>query len=577
MGLSQRAAEAGLSDDARALIEAAELAAPRDAWAAAHLLSRALDLLPPDAGLRSEVVSELLPLACWGGRPRLAEGLARSALESEQGARRIELEMRLAESLALQDRWSDAAQAWERLRADPDVPESLRTRVLAQHASSLAFLRRIDEATSLAAEVLKADDADAHARYLALQASSACLFFQGRTADAIERAREMVTLAESEGDVELRRRNPYLVLGIFLCMAGELEEAFESLTRASELSRSLGALWSTSAYQWFIAYLFFRQGRWDEAVEECQKGLSTSAGWEPGWERGTSLGFLACVEARRGSFENAVKYLKRFDELEDLNPGDRAWGELARGLIAEGRGDRPGGYASVLSIWREGADLSVFQTLIGITPDLLRLALDATDTETARQVVDRLESLEAGDPSSQMVRASAAFARGVVGLVPEELEVAAAIYSERHVPHAALAYEELAVARAELNQPRKALAALREALGRFEAMGATGDIRRARARLRWREVIAPPPTVEAAGQGKWATLTKTERTVALLVAEGLRNREVAARLFVSVETVQTHLKNIFKKFGATSRSQVILEVIRHRDEEGAFELEADRT
>ena len=571
MGLSERAAKAELSDDARALIQAAELAAPRDASAAAHLLGRALDLVPADSSLRTDVISELLPLACWGGRPRYAESLARAALEAATGDR-IELEMRIAESLALQDRWFDAERSWNALLADPELPADMRARIVAQHAASLAFMRRIDEAVAEAEQVKSSGDPVA--RYLALMASSACLFFQGRTGAAIEIAREMVALAESDGDVELRRRNPYLVLGIFLCMAGELDEAHESLTHARELSQSLGALWATSAYQWFFAYLFFRQGRWNEAVEECQKGLSNSGGWEPGWEQATSLGFMASLEARRGSFENADKYLRRFDELTELNHGDRAWGELARGLIAEGRGDRPQGYASVLSIWREGADLEVFQTLIGIAPDLLRLALDATDTETARQIVDRLEALEADDPSSQMARASAAFARGVVGLIPEEIETAASIYAERHVPHAALAFEELAVARAELNQPRKALAALREALSRFEAMGATGDIRRARARLRWREVIAPPPAVEASGEGKWATLTKTERTVATLVAEGLRNREVAARLFVSVETVQTHLKNIFKKFGATSRSQVILEVLRHRDEDDVFDLRA---
>ncbi|WP_372510895.1 helix-turn-helix transcriptional regulator [Mycobacterium angelicum] len=54
----------------------------------------------------------------------------------------------------------------------------------------------------------------------------------------------------------------------------------------------------------------------------------------------------------------------------------------------------------------------------------------------------------------------------------------------------------------------------------------------------------------------WASLTPTERDVVRLVADGLANNEIAARLFVSRRTVQTHLTHVYAKLGLTSRVQL---------------------
>jgi DNA-binding CsgD family transcriptional regulator len=61
----------------------------------------------------------------------------------------------------------------------------------------------------------------------------------------------------------------------------------------------------------------------------------------------------------------------------------------------------------------------------------------------------------------------------------------------------------------------------------------------------------------------WTSLTPTELDVARLVAEGLTNRDVAARLFVSPRTVQTHLTHIYTKLGVTSRVQLAQEAACH--------------
>jgi predicted ATPase/class 3 adenylate cyclase/DNA-binding CsgD family transcriptional regulator len=61
----------------------------------------------------------------------------------------------------------------------------------------------------------------------------------------------------------------------------------------------------------------------------------------------------------------------------------------------------------------------------------------------------------------------------------------------------------------------------------------------------------------------WRSLTPMELDVVRLVAEGLGNKEVGARLFVSPRTVQTHLTHVYAKLGLTSRVQLVQEAGRH--------------
>jgi predicted ATPase/class 3 adenylate cyclase/DNA-binding CsgD family transcriptional regulator len=62
----------------------------------------------------------------------------------------------------------------------------------------------------------------------------------------------------------------------------------------------------------------------------------------------------------------------------------------------------------------------------------------------------------------------------------------------------------------------------------------------------------------------WASLTPTERDVVRLLSEGLANKDIAGRLFVSPRTVQTHLTHVYAKLGMTSRGQLAHEAARHR-------------
>ena len=56
---------------------------------------------------------------------------------------------------------------------------------------------------------------------------------------------------------------------------------------------------------------------------------------------------------------------------------------------------------------------------------------------------------------------------------------------------------------------------------------------------------------------KKATLSKREKEIMALIIEGLENQEIAEKLFISIHTVQSHRKNIFKKMNVHSVTELI--------------------
>jgi len=68
------------------------------------------------------------------------------------------------------------------------------------------------------------------------------------------------------------------------------------------------------------------------------------------------------------------------------------------------------------------------------------------------------------------------------------------------------------------------------------------------------------PDPEAA---RIASLTGREREVVSLVAEGLKNKEIAARLAITEATVRHHLTSIFQKMGVVGRLALVVHIYRH--------------
>lgn len=65
----------------------------------------------------------------------------------------------------------------------------------------------------------------------------------------------------------------------------------------------------------------------------------------------------------------------------------------------------------------------------------------------------------------------------------------------------------------------------------------------------------------------WESLTPAELDIVRQLSEGLSNKEIAARLFISPRTAQTHLTHIYSKLNLSSRVQVVQEAARHIEAE----------
>jgi len=185
--------------------------------------------------------------------------------------------------------------------------------------------------------------------------------------------------------------------------------------------------------------------------------------------------------------------------------------------------------------------------------DRLEAAVRADRPDLARRWVAEMESFGTA-VDARWALAAAGFGRGLLGDgdVAGEFEAA--------IGHADAAGHRFDRARGQLafgehlRRARRRVDArthLRAALEVFDDLGASRWATRAAQELR-----ASGETARRRDSSTDAVLTAQERQVAGLVRQGLANREVAARLFLSPRTVDFHLRNVFSKLGVASRAEL---------------------
>jgi DNA-binding CsgD family transcriptional regulator len=185
---------------------------------------------------------------------------------------------------------------------------------------------------------------------------------------------------------------------------------------------------------------------------------------------------------------------------------------------------------------------------------LVRGALAEGDSERAENLADATRRLAATTPDHPDMAAAADHARGLVDQDAALLERVAVRYSATGARATAL--EDAGRSWVGQGDQRSAEAVLRQAYNLYEELGSAEGAARVRAWLRtvgtrlchWTHADRP-----AFG---WDSLTDTERTITDLVAQGLSNRQVASRVFLSTHTVAFHLRHVFWKLGVTSRVQL---------------------
>jgi DNA-binding NarL/FixJ family response regulator len=117
---------------------------------------------------------------------------------------------------------------------------------------------------------------------------------------------------------------------------------------------------------------------------------------------------------------------------------------------------------------------------------------------------------------------------------------------------------------AAADRRKEAIAVLREAeqeLDGFSCIRPRDEVRR---ELRKLGARAEPRGPATAGDSGLSALTKRELEIANLVTERMTNREIAAALFLSDKTIESHLRNLFMKLGASSRTEVARTIERER-------------
>ena len=187
----------------------------------------------------------------------------------------------------------------------------------------------------------------------------------------------------------------------------------------------------------------------------------------------------------------------------------------------------------------------------------------AGDIAGARRAIERLVAV-----SSRLMMAEAAFAKGLICLAAPnhdsarvELLRSIDLFEALNMPfHVARSRLELAGALVT-SDPTRATADAEDALSAFEGIGAKRYAERARNLLASLGVRSRPQRQPARTDGP---LSRREHEVALLVAEGLTNAEIAERLTVSVRTVTSHLDHIYTRLGINSRVALARQVVGER-------------
>ena len=280
-------------------------------------------------------------------------------------------------------------------------------------------------------------------------------------------------------------------------------------------------------YRWYLlatrAVLRVRQGAWDEAEAESRQ-LLRMHGLSP-LTRIVALTTLGQLCARRGHpeaaalLDEALALADRTGQLLRLEPVRAARAEAA--LL---EGDRERARAEALAM----RDLVFARGSSWERGEIAWLLWRAGDRETPTHL-DRL---------------AAPYARQIAG----DAAGAAILWEELGCPF------EAARALAESDDA----ALVRRAITTFEELGATPAVGQAMRHLRALGVRDLPTArrgPRTSTRANPAGLTQREAEVLVLLAEGLRNAEIADRLFLTPKTVSHHLSAIYAKLGVSSRTE----------------------
>jgi DNA-binding CsgD family transcriptional regulator len=371
---------------------------------------------------------------------------------------------------------------------------------------------------------------------------------------ALELADELV-----ETGVEQAAALALLFSGRAAVYLGDDRAAYRTHHEAAARAREAGALGSLTQILAALTISEVWAGYWDSASANAKE--SVRLGRELGQQHLVvqALVLLALIAALRGDEDECRTLAAESRELASAR-GLGVVAEIAQwtlALLELGLG-RPE------EAFRHARDISRTIAVYWSCLDRVEAAIRADEEDTARAWLDSFQ---------RWVESSAAdWARAVLfhcqALLCEDEREAKRLFLAALDGHtdATRPFEQ---ARTELaygeflRRTRRRVEArehLRAALDGFESLGATLWAERARVELR-----ASGQTARKRDPSTRGDLTAQELQIARFVSEGLSNREVAAQLFLSPRTIDFHLRNVFRKLGISSRTQLARLAFEHDD------------
>ena len=371
---------------------------------------------------------------------------------------------------------------------------------------------------------------------------------RGRMAEALQRAEAGIAVAR-------RREQPRssgiheTIVAVALGVNGRYREALSMLQVAVAAAEAAGRADFLVHCQWLRALYLLQQGRLDDARGEACTAVATAEQLNYAGHRSHALTVVAEVALRQGDAQAAYSALAQFGPQEETGLlFDRYW---VAALAADSRRDTVTACQDLQPICGQ---VQAGCYAIGITqhhrlPQLLQIALRGGESSAAAILAAGAQDLARRNPQVNSLVAAGCHAQGLLehdqGLLLEAVRQAER--SEAPLIEAG-AREDLA----GVLSSAAAVEQLERAYAIYVRAGAHHDTARVRAALRRHGVRKRQTGVGRPQQG-WGSLTASELTVVNLVARGLTNREAAAELFLSPETINTHLRHAFGKLGIRSR------------------------
>ena len=551
----QLAASAEPGDEAAIsiLLRAGEALATTDPGVGADLTHRALELAPRRHSLRGPLIAQTAVLLHLAGRVDEARTFADTSLrDALPPAQEAEVLFSIA---GMVDTPPDArAAAGRQALALSPLPSQERAQHLATLYYNLLVGGRPVEAVAIREQAAGAVDAagEPRSRLALTLADTVTAYLDGRYGDALDLTEAAARLA-----AEAKEWGRERLIQEWRCETRTvLDRVDESLDLAAE---GIAAAhrehngWGVRIFEIWRGRQLQQLGRLTDAAAVLDGQFSPDAAEHYlGILDGAGIVALGRVAIHTGNarLQQRTATLAR-GLLEDSTPTYRRQAAWLLALQAMARGDPVAVRGSLTDAG--GSILPLFPVDVTDEPQLVRMALAVGDRDLAGDAVAQAQRRADLNPHVATILATAAHARGLLDADDATLTHAVELFEMAPRPLArASALEDLGVIRIAARARKAGIDALDAALVIYAETGASWDAGRVRGRLRAQGVrrrLAPRERPETG----WAAMTDSELTVARLVAQGLSNREVAERLFVSPHTVSSHLRSIFAKLGINSR------------------------